>query len=150
MDFKLEEVNKMSYLNKSDSSLRSCTMIKLLFILIALLLLSSCKDNDNDCVVNKTIKWTYPQINGKVGFKIMRGDKSPSEVLKTIAPSENKTTEANVNLDVCKANYIAVIAFDDLGNESLLSPVVCIGNGCVTIVEKKRESPLSAPGLVLE
>jgi len=128
--------------------------MKIILIYIGFVLLFSCKETVvvNNCIKTKTIKWHYVIPNHKVGFKIYFGETSPDKLLTTIPLSFNPQTSYSTTFDMCISNYISITAFDDYGNESAFSKILCLGTGCRPIEYNKtlgtsKEPP---PGIVLE
>lgn len=123
------------------------------FILI-LFFLIGCKETVvvNNCMQDKTIKWQYPVMPHKVGFKIYTGQKYPDKLLATIPLSQTPQREYTSRFDMCTSNYISITAFDDFGNESAFSKITCIGTGCKPMEYNKTQesSKFPPPGLVLE
>jgi hypothetical protein len=132
--------------------------MKWLLIFIGLILLMSCKETiiEDNCYQDRTISWDYVNPGHKVGFKIYCGETNPDTVIATINPSTPPVTKHKYTFNMCASNYIGIAAFDDVGNESVFGPVVCVGTNCRPYAKNnnlgtsKEKPPKMSLGLTIE
>ena len=112
----------------------------------------------DECIIEKNVMWKHGAVDA--GYKLHKSHNNLDfSVVWETRPIYSGVKRATVAFSKCEPNYFYITSFDDNGNESSQSDVLCFGEGCpwerkVMYVPKKKKpiipSKLPAPAPNME